>query len=103
MTTSKLYITRAVKADTGNYTCAPKFSRPDSVFVHVVNAYPHRRTALWVMTRQVLVVGGERGRSEGWGRVGRVEKRDEKTSLGVGNEGHWVRGEGGEGKNERGE
>ncbi|XP_063874535.1 uncharacterized protein LOC135107969 [Scylla paramamosain] len=38
MTTSKLYITRAVKADTGNYTCAPKFSCPDSVFVHVVNA-----------------------------------------------------------------
>lgn len=36
-TTSKLYITRAVKADSGNYTCAPKFSRPDSVTVHVVN------------------------------------------------------------------
>ncbi|XP_042226514.1 uncharacterized protein LOC121869317 [Homarus americanus] len=37
-TMSKLYITRAVRADSGNYTCAPTFARPDSVIVHVVNA-----------------------------------------------------------------
>nr|XP_045603436.1 uncharacterized protein LOC123761452 [Procambarus clarkii] len=37
-TMSKLYITRAVKADSGNYTCAPLYARPDSVIVHVVNA-----------------------------------------------------------------
>ncbi|XP_063598198.1 uncharacterized protein LOC134774731 [Penaeus indicus] len=37
-TTSKLYITRAVRGDSGNYTCAPQFARPDSVIVHVVNA-----------------------------------------------------------------
>ncbi|XP_064101014.1 uncharacterized protein LOC135211681 [Macrobrachium nipponense] len=37
-TMSKLYITRAVRADSGNYTCAPLFAKPDSVLVHVVNA-----------------------------------------------------------------
>ncbi|XP_071543564.1 LOW QUALITY PROTEIN: uncharacterized protein [Panulirus ornatus] len=37
-TMSKLYITRAVRQDSGNYTCAPKFALPDSVIVHVVNA-----------------------------------------------------------------
>ncbi|XP_068230741.1 hemicentin-1-like [Palaemon carinicauda] len=37
-TMSKLYITRAFRADSGNYTCAPLFAKPDSVMVHVVNA-----------------------------------------------------------------
>nr|XP_053654638.1 uncharacterized protein LOC128703821 [Cherax quadricarinatus] len=36
-TMSRLHITRAEKADSGNYTCAPTYSRPDSVIVHVVN------------------------------------------------------------------
>lgn len=36
-TTSKLFLTRAVKADSGNYTCAPKFADEASVMVHVVN------------------------------------------------------------------
>ncbi|KAK3873779.1 hypothetical protein Pcinc_021233 [Petrolisthes cinctipes] len=36
-TTSKLHITRAVKQDSGNYTCRPKLARPASVIVHVVN------------------------------------------------------------------
>ncbi|KAK8742613.1 hypothetical protein OTU49_001993, partial [Cherax quadricarinatus] len=30
-TMSKLYITRAVKTDSGNYTCAPVYALPDSV------------------------------------------------------------------------
>ncbi|XP_053638647.2 protein sidekick-1-like isoform X1 [Cherax quadricarinatus] len=37
-TMSKLYITRAVKTDSGNYTCAPVYALPDSVKVMVVNA-----------------------------------------------------------------
>ncbi|XP_076056435.1 neurotrimin-like [Oratosquilla oratoria] len=37
-TTSKLFITRAMKIDSGNYTCAPKFADAASVLVHVVNA-----------------------------------------------------------------
>ncbi|KAK4303052.1 hypothetical protein Pmani_024902 [Petrolisthes manimaculis] len=36
-TTSKLFLTRAAKADSGNYTCAPKFADAASVTVHVVN------------------------------------------------------------------
>ncbi|XP_027209056.2 muscle, skeletal receptor tyrosine protein kinase [Penaeus vannamei] len=36
-TTSKLYITRAIKKDSGNYTCAPQFAEAASVIVHVVN------------------------------------------------------------------
>ncbi|XP_063842636.1 protein sidekick-like [Scylla paramamosain] len=36
-TTSKLFLTRAVKGDSGNYTCAPKFADAASVLVHVVN------------------------------------------------------------------
>lgn len=67
-TTSKLYITRAVKADSGNYTCAPKFSRPDSIGVHVVNAGEESaavvqsgvqgvRAGVDVLWASVLVVG----------------------------------------------
>jgi len=37
-TTSKLYVTRATRKDTGNYTCKPRFARSDSVTVHVVQA-----------------------------------------------------------------
>ncbi|XP_050704083.1 kin of IRRE-like protein 1 [Eriocheir sinensis] len=36
-TTSKLFLTRATKADSGNYTCAPKFADAASLMVHVVN------------------------------------------------------------------
>ncbi|KAK3872377.1 hypothetical protein Pcinc_022592 [Petrolisthes cinctipes] len=36
-TTSKLFLTRATKADSGNYTCSPKFADAASVTVHVVN------------------------------------------------------------------
>ncbi|MCL4147468.1 UNVERIFIED_CONTAM: hypothetical protein GTU68_044348, partial [Idotea baltica] len=36
-TTSKLYITRAIKIDSGNYTCAPQFADAASVTVHVVS------------------------------------------------------------------
>lgn len=36
-TTSKLFLTRAVKMDSGNYTCAPKFADAAAVMVHVVN------------------------------------------------------------------
>ncbi|XP_042891642.1 uncharacterized protein LOC122266116 [Penaeus japonicus] len=36
-TTSKLYITRAIKKDSGNYTCAPQFAEAASAIVHVVN------------------------------------------------------------------
>ena len=36
-TTSKLFITRAVKSDSGNYTCAPQFADAASVSVHVVS------------------------------------------------------------------
>ena len=36
-TTSKLYITRAMRRDSGNYTCAPQFARAASVLVHVVD------------------------------------------------------------------
>ncbi|XP_071512630.1 kin of IRRE-like protein 1 [Panulirus ornatus] len=36
-TTSKLFITRAGKADLGNYTCLPQFADAASVQVHVVN------------------------------------------------------------------
>ncbi|XP_064079667.1 kin of IRRE-like protein 1 [Macrobrachium nipponense] len=36
-TTSKLFLTRAVKADSGNYTCAPQFADSAVVVVHVVN------------------------------------------------------------------
>uniref|UniRef100_A0A6A7FVK7 Muscle, skeletal receptor tyrosine protein kinase-like isoform X1 n=1 Tax=Hirondellea gigas TaxID=1518452 RepID=A0A6A7FVK7_9CRUS len=36
-TTSKLFITRAIKADSGNYTCAPEFADAAFVMVHVVN------------------------------------------------------------------
>lgn len=36
-TTSKLFLTRALKGDSGNYTCAPKFALADSVLVHIVN------------------------------------------------------------------
>ncbi|CAL4074916.1 unnamed protein product, partial [Meganyctiphanes norvegica] len=35
-TTSKLYVTRATRKDSGNYTCKPKFAKSDSVTVHVV-------------------------------------------------------------------
>ncbi|KAK8740646.1 hypothetical protein OTU49_002631 [Cherax quadricarinatus] len=37
-TISKLYMTRALKVDSGNYTCAPTYALPDSVTVNVVNA-----------------------------------------------------------------
>ncbi|XP_042885303.1 hemicentin-1-like isoform X2 [Penaeus japonicus] len=36
-TTSKLFLTRAVKGDSGNYTCAPEFAEAAFVLVHVVN------------------------------------------------------------------
>ncbi|XP_069166663.1 kin of IRRE-like protein 1 [Procambarus clarkii] len=36
-TTSKLFITPALKADSGNYTCGPEFAEAASVLVHVVN------------------------------------------------------------------
>ncbi|XP_053635666.1 irregular chiasm C-roughest protein isoform X2 [Cherax quadricarinatus] len=36
-TTSKLFLTRAMKGDSGNYTCAPQFADAASVVVHVVN------------------------------------------------------------------
>ncbi|XP_068250935.1 kin of IRRE-like protein 1 [Palaemon carinicauda] len=36
-TTSKLFLTRAVKADSGNYTCEPQFADSAVVLVHVVN------------------------------------------------------------------
>ena len=36
-TTSKLFITRAVKKDSGNYTCSPEFADAASVIIHVVN------------------------------------------------------------------
>ncbi|XP_018017331.1 muscle, skeletal receptor tyrosine protein kinase isoform X2 [Hyalella azteca] len=36
-TTSKLFITRAIRADSGNYTCAPEFADAAFVIVHVVN------------------------------------------------------------------
>ncbi|KAK8748079.1 hypothetical protein OTU49_016303, partial [Cherax quadricarinatus] len=36
-TTSKLFLTRANKADSGNYTCAPQFADASSVLVMVVN------------------------------------------------------------------
>ncbi|XP_047500623.1 protein sidekick-1-like [Penaeus chinensis] len=36
-TTSKLFLTRALKGDSGNYTCAPQFAQAASVLVHVVN------------------------------------------------------------------
>ncbi|XP_063879153.1 kin of IRRE-like protein 2 [Scylla paramamosain] len=35
-TTSKLFLTRAAKADSGNYTCAPHDAQPATVHVHVV-------------------------------------------------------------------
>ncbi|KAK8394692.1 hypothetical protein O3P69_005875 [Scylla paramamosain] len=37
-TTSKLFLTRAAKADSGNYTCAPHDAQPATVHVHVVRA-----------------------------------------------------------------
>ncbi|XP_050735183.1 kin of IRRE-like protein 1 [Eriocheir sinensis] len=36
-TTSKLFITRAMRTDVGNYTCVPQFADAASVQVHVVN------------------------------------------------------------------
>nr|XP_045610301.1 kin of IRRE-like protein 1 [Procambarus clarkii] len=36
-TTSKLFLTRAGKADVGNYTCVPQYADAASVLVHVVN------------------------------------------------------------------
>ncbi|XP_039291781.1 fibroblast growth factor receptor-like 1 isoform X2 [Nilaparvata lugens] len=36
-TTSKLLVTRAEMADSGNYTCLPAHARPASVYVHVLN------------------------------------------------------------------
>lgn len=36
-TTSKLFITRATRTDSGNYTCAPEFADAAFVIVHVVN------------------------------------------------------------------
>ncbi|XP_042871665.1 protein sidekick-1-like [Penaeus japonicus] len=36
-TTSKLFLTRALKGDSGNYTCAPQFAQAASVLVHIVN------------------------------------------------------------------
>ncbi|KAF2368712.1 Immunoglobulin I-set [Trinorchestia longiramus] len=36
-TTSKLFITRAIRTDSGNYTCAPEFADAAFVIVHVVN------------------------------------------------------------------
>lgn len=36
-TTSKLFITRAMRTDVGNYTCVPQFADAASVLVHVVN------------------------------------------------------------------
>ncbi|XP_069998074.1 uncharacterized protein [Penaeus vannamei] len=36
-TTSKLFLTRAVKGDSGNYTCAPEFAEAAYILVHVVN------------------------------------------------------------------
>ncbi|KAK4312784.1 hypothetical protein Pmani_015798 [Petrolisthes manimaculis] len=38
-TTSKLFLTRATKGDSGNYTCSPKFADAASVTVHVVNEH----------------------------------------------------------------
>ncbi|MCL4140253.1 UNVERIFIED_CONTAM: hypothetical protein GTU68_062660, partial [Idotea baltica] len=35
--TSKLFITKAKKADSGTYICSPQFAQPASVVVHVVN------------------------------------------------------------------
>lgn len=36
-TTSKLFLTRALKGDSGNYTCAPQFAQAASVLVQIVN------------------------------------------------------------------
>lgn len=36
-TTSKLLVTKASLADSGNYTCLPSNANPASVFVHVLN------------------------------------------------------------------
>lgn len=36
-TTSKLFLTRALKGDSGNYTCAPQFAEAASVMIHIVN------------------------------------------------------------------
>ena len=36
-TTSKLLVTKASLADSGNYTCSPTNANPASVFVHVLN------------------------------------------------------------------
>ncbi|XP_050698832.1 cell adhesion molecule 1-like [Eriocheir sinensis] len=35
-TTSRLFLTRATKQDSGNYTCAPTEAQPSTVLVHVV-------------------------------------------------------------------
>lgn len=35
-TTSRLFLTRATKRDSGNYTCAPTEAQPGTVLVHVV-------------------------------------------------------------------
>ncbi|XP_076060687.1 uncharacterized protein LOC143036805 [Oratosquilla oratoria] len=41
-TTSKLFITRAVKADSGEYKCAPKYAKHSSVTIHIVNGEESR-------------------------------------------------------------
>lgn len=72
-TTSKLFLTRAMKVDSGNYTCAPQFADAASVLVHVVNgeesAAVHTAssvsvgssgaTVCWCLLLLVLLCGGD--------------------------------------------
>jgi len=40
-TTSKLLVTKASLADSGNYSCIPSNAQQASVWVHVLNGKPH--------------------------------------------------------------
>ncbi|XP_076056288.1 uncharacterized protein LOC143034236 [Oratosquilla oratoria] len=60
-TTSKLFITRAMKSDSGNYTCAPRFADAAAVMVHVVNgeesAAVQTGTSTKLMSDEDLLLG----------------------------------------------
>lgn len=62
-TTSKLFLTRASRVDSGNYTCLPQFADAAFVLVHVVNG----EYLAWCLAGgEVLVVGNGDSGPKAW-------------------------------------